>query len=392
MYQKPILRAVLALLSLSLADSVARPQLGPPRFDPKNSKWGYPASSLLAIAAKFDDARPFSVTDGLAVVKLGKKYYYINLQGQRVFNASFDFAGPFRNGVARVMNNNKFALIDSQGRPLTEFTFDDLGDLSDGLARAKKDGKFGFIDRFGKWVIPAKFDVVGDFSEGLACFRVNAKFGYLGIDQRVRINPTFDAADNFAAGRAAVQINGKYGYIDHKGAQVIPPIFEACRPFHTLHLGAPPFAAVKTNGKWGVINDKGTIEIDTTFEGVEGPIALRHGDNLALFRVISERDGEPPRLALDKTVANNALVPVIFKSEPTGAEVYQIEEYDAYKRSNDDLVRPEYRVGNTELPVKMDRNKAWRIVFVLSRNGQRIMLSLPCLPATVNGELKAVLK
>lgn len=59
--------------------------------------WGYArADKKVIISAKYDDARLFS--EGLASVKTGSKYGYINQLGQEMIPAKFTVANPFRKG------------------------------------------------------------------------------------------------------------------------------------------------------------------------------------------------------------------------------------------------------------------------------------------------------
>ena len=52
----------------------------------------------LVIEAKFDEAAQFA--EGLAAVRVGGKYGYIDKSGQTVIAPQFDFANPFSEGVA----------------------------------------------------------------------------------------------------------------------------------------------------------------------------------------------------------------------------------------------------------------------------------------------------
>ena len=65
-----------------------------------------------AIQPQFDDAESFS--DGLARVKIGDKYGYINQEGQYVIKPKFDDIGSFSDGLARVKFGEKWGYISRE--------------------------------------------------------------------------------------------------------------------------------------------------------------------------------------------------------------------------------------------------------------------------------------
>jgi hypothetical protein len=84
----------------------------------KNGKGYINAQKKLAIEFQFDDASAFS--EGLAVVKVGKKKGVINTQGQFVVQPRFDTLTDFQHGVAKVTLNNDFFYIRADGKILKE--------------------------------------------------------------------------------------------------------------------------------------------------------------------------------------------------------------------------------------------------------------------------------
>src|SRR5262245_834004 len=54
--------------------------------------------ATMAIPARFDEAGQFS--EGLAPVRIGGKFGYVDTQGEVVIPPQFDFANPFSEGVA----------------------------------------------------------------------------------------------------------------------------------------------------------------------------------------------------------------------------------------------------------------------------------------------------
>jgi hypothetical protein len=61
------------------------------------------------ISPKFDFASTFR--EGLAPVRIGDKYRYINKQGKEVISPQFDYADRFNEGLAAVQVNGKWGHI-----------------------------------------------------------------------------------------------------------------------------------------------------------------------------------------------------------------------------------------------------------------------------------------
>src|SRR5258705_145734 len=66
----------------------------------------------VVISAQFDEAGSFS--EGLAPVRIGASYGYIDKQGKTVVKPQFDFAGSFSEGLAAVGIGSKPGDIDGQ--------------------------------------------------------------------------------------------------------------------------------------------------------------------------------------------------------------------------------------------------------------------------------------
>ena len=159
----------------------------------------------VAIAPRFDAAGDFS--DGLAAVRIGRKWGFIDRSGSLVIRPRF---------------------VEGDAPFSTKF--------SDGLAAVRYGDKWGFIDRTGKVVIRPRF--AGDdysppsFSEGLSAIREGYKYGYIDKTGNFVIAPRFDKAGNFSEGAAAVQeADGRRAYIDRNGNYITAQRFRDASPF-----------------------------------------------------------------------------------------------------------------------------------------------------------------
>jgi KWG repeat domain protein len=101
----------------------------------------------------------------------------------------------FNEGLAAVKQGNKWTFINNSGIAVTNTSYDEINDFCEGFAAVKSQGKWGYIDKDGKEVIECKYDDVHNFSEGLAAVAIN--------------NYSDDG-------------NTSWAYIDAKGEIVIP--------------------------------------------------------------------------------------------------------------------------------------------------------------------------
>jgi len=178
------------------------------------------------IQPKFIAAHSFS--QGLAAVRMGKKWGYINKLGNVVINPQFQAAGDFSENLAPVRIPGDVHFI----HPFTH-------------TEAYTDGSWGFIDKTGKVIIAPKFDGANAFSEGLACVRIidpkeGYVVGYINCKGEMVISPRFGSGRSFSSGLAAVRVftkewgiipNQKWGYIDKTGQIKIKPTFETVGDF-----------------------------------------------------------------------------------------------------------------------------------------------------------------
>jgi len=172
---------------------------------------------------RFDDVGAFS--EGLAVVRVKKKFGYIDTSGRLVIPLRFADAAPFSEGLALVYTTLGMNLL---GKTEGVWLF----------------ASAGYIDRTGKFAIePRLIENAHKFSEGLAAFEPGAsswgtaKWGYLDKTGKWAIKPQFAKAGDFSEGLAPVAI-----IVDPKTKRE----------------------------KWGYINQTGKLQIPTQFDGVQG--------------------------------------------------------------------------------------------------------------------------
>lgn len=213
------------------------PNLIPFRF---GDKWGFSDSlKNIIIDCDYDYVSKFS--EGLAVVKKGEQYFYIDASGKIVIgrNENYTNAEDFKGGLARVFNprfGNHY--IDKRGniRVTTESYHYLFGDFSEGLAKLcnSRNQKFGYISENGVLVIPYSFTWANDFHCGLALVKKGNSIYYIDKFGNPIIKVKYDEAYDFSDYMAKVynRKKNKYGFIDTTGKLVIEFKFNEAENFH----------------------------------------------------------------------------------------------------------------------------------------------------------------
>ncbi len=145
------------------------------------------------VPPQFKYARAFTEGLGLVQTKAGT-WGFVDRTGKLVISlpnsqkmriAEATLLSTFSEGLAGIKTGDKWGFIDRQGDQIIPPTFDNIYPFSEGLAAVAIQGKYGFIDRQGKIVIPPTFDRAFSFKSGLAPVTigeygtVNARVGYI---------------------------------------------------------------------------------------------------------------------------------------------------------------------------------------------------------------------
>ena len=148
----------------------------------------------LVIPSQFESVGYFN--NGLAWAKtFDKNVGYIDKTGKWVIPAKFDVAKDFdaKSGLALVRTGDQWFYVNSKGVELKVEDTESWGNFSEGLAEGKKGVLKGFYDAKGQWVIPPKFEDVRDFHNGYAAAKLNGKWGLIDKKGNWVMEPTYDA-------------------------------------------------------------------------------------------------------------------------------------------------------------------------------------------------------
>ena len=105
------------------------------------------------------------INDGLALVKEGLLYGYVNAKGEIVIAAQFEEATDFAEGMAAVKVNNKWGYINTSGNFVISAQYQEARPFGENeyhnYARVQINNKWGVINKSGQIVVTAKYDFIG---------------------------------------------------------------------------------------------------------------------------------------------------------------------------------------------------------------------------------------
>lgn len=141
----------------------------------------------------------YNVQENKAIVNDHDIYGILDISGQLKsklnLKSEFDMIYPFHEGVARVKKGNKYGFIDELGKVIVDPVYDSASDFNDGLAYVmkndasndisnntlndpeyKKYHRWGFINRLGSTDIDRDFDSVTTFKNNEAVVKKDDKW------------------------------------------------------------------------------------------------------------------------------------------------------------------------------------------------------------------------
>lgn len=152
-----------------------------------NEKYGYINESGEELTeCKYDSADNFS--EGLAFIKLNGESCCIDQSGKIVFKCnSADRIKQFEESRSIICKGRKYGFIDKQGNEITEIQYDEVENFKNGTAKVMtRDStgvRWGMIDKYGRQIVECKYFEIIDFcKEGLAGVMYKGKWG--AIDNR----------------------------------------------------------------------------------------------------------------------------------------------------------------------------------------------------------------
>jgi hypothetical protein len=93
--------------------------------------------------------------------------------------AKYDYMGPFYEGLARVKLEKKWGFIDTTGNVVVKPKYNEVENFKEGLAKVRTGTKWGLVDKSGNEVIKPTFDAIYEFINGKARVLLNGEEYYM---------------------------------------------------------------------------------------------------------------------------------------------------------------------------------------------------------------------
>ena len=178
----------------------------------------------------------FAFRQGVARVKKGRNYMYINLKGEPVIQDFDNYV--IQNYVIEPSDNTYIVGVRKECKYMVYDLNGNLLDTYDGFINnwsgnaifgVKKGGKWGYIDGYGKVIVPFEYEEVNNFSEGLASVRKDGKWGYINQKNEIVIPIEFTNKEVgfFKNGGAEYYTDRGAGLINLKGEIIAEPKYDS---------------------------------------------------------------------------------------------------------------------------------------------------------------------
>jgi len=184
------------------------------------------------VPLRYERVRSFH--EGLAMAELPRSGAgevvvrgYINRRGQwqvRDTRGQFSELGDFHDGLARVKVGMKWGYLDRAMKLSIEPAFEAARDFYNGIAAVRINYQWGLIDKRGKFTLQPQFEDADDLDESLVQISHNALVGFVDLAGKHHIRPQYRNAEPFLRGLAFVETDDGWGYIDAAGRWIWNPV------------------------------------------------------------------------------------------------------------------------------------------------------------------------
>jgi hypothetical protein len=216
----------------------------------------------------------------------GRKCGFMNVDGEQIIEATYDYVGAFKDGLASVVINEKYGFVDKLGRLQIPCEYESATEFNEGRSVVEREGKYGMIDRNNKLLLPFIYEDLGEVSNGLIYVSKGDKYGYADLNGVLVIPEKFNEAFDFSEKIAKVEENGKYGMISTNGEYVIPANFEVLTPL------TDSLVLCVIDGKKGLLTKNGTPVISPKYDQIgafkDGLALVSHNDTVEYIDITGE--------------------------------------------------------------------------------------------------------
>ena len=202
------------------------------------------------------------MNEGFIAIEKNEKWAFFDLKRKKyITKFIYEDLWSYHEGLAMVKIGNNYGFIDTKGKVALDPIYRQVRmmSFSCGLACVRnQEGKWGYIDKSGKVIIDYQFGEANSFRENKAFVQDNwGQPGYFIDKSGHRIfDKTFDNVWAFKDGLCGVTVNKKQGVIDSLGNWLVEPKYDWLHVFYQDGWIAY-FNRIDGKAKWGIINSKG---------------------------------------------------------------------------------------------------------------------------------------
>ncbi|ARK32297.1 WG repeat-containing protein [Halalkalibacter krulwichiae] len=237
----------------------------------EGKRWGYINNQgQFVLPPQFEEADDFQ-ENGMAIARLNGKVGLINDTGQFVIEPQYNSMLPFTENRAIVTDDEGFSVINEQGQVLTKKTYGLINPYQEGRAifAETRDDQFlyGYLDEDGNEHIPLQFELAYDFSDGKALVKIKEnEFALINRDGHIVQSYPYASMMSYSEGLIAFAktYQDNWGYVDEQGTVMIEPQFTYALPFQNER--AIVNAAEGIDNQYGLINRDASYILPPTYQ------------------------------------------------------------------------------------------------------------------------------
>lgn len=156
-----------------------------------SKKWGFIDKVNKQNIDRIYDELGECFNHGLAKVRKGSDWIYINKAGQEIYTLPSSAKSKYAGQVIVVKNGSSITFVETTGQT-KQLSYDDCDDApSCGYVRVKKNDKWGAVDAHGYEAVAPAYDDMTKYCNGYSIVKKNGKFGLL-YKTTVVIEPMYD--------------------------------------------------------------------------------------------------------------------------------------------------------------------------------------------------------
>ena len=173
--------------------------------------------------------------EALYAFQVGEKWGYKDKKDSMVIAPVYDYAQPFKNGVAKVARNKQWGFINTRNEEIIPLAYDTIMKPEGDIIRVCKGGKWGLIDSLNNVIAPFKYDRILAFQ----CWKhTDPPLPYL----------------------AEVRKEDKMGFINKQGTEIIPAEYDKMELQSVIYgTGYSKYFRTQSGDKYGYASGYGVL-------------------------------------------------------------------------------------------------------------------------------------